>query len=114
MTSVGRLAPHSTALPRADVRSYAVGMPRTSDPRGWVYRPLAAYLAAQSADEVTLSFAQIRAILGRPLPSSAYLRTWWTTRSANTVRSQRWRAAGWEATLTQRADEWRVTFRRRL
>jgi len=48
-------------------------MPNRTPP-GRKYQPLADYLAAHPADEVTLTFAQIEAILGAPLPSSAYLR----------------------------------------
>ena len=83
-------------------------------PKGSRYQRLADYLTAQSADEVRLSFAQIEALLRAPLPTSAYLRYWWRGHGATYRAGQAWRAAGWEATaLTRRADEWRVTFRRR-
>ena len=54
-------------------------------PKGSKYQPLADYLAAQTADEVRLSFAAIEAILGAALPTSAYQRMWWTS---NVVRRQ--------------------------
>ena len=77
------------------------------------YQPLADHLAAQPADEVTLSFAEIMAILGAALPASAYVRAWWTGKSANSVRTQGWRQVGWEVTaVTRREREWWVTFRR--
>ena len=85
-------------------------MPRPKSSR---YQRLADYLAAQPGDEVRLNFAQIEALLGAPLPTSAYVRNWWWSKGAKRLAAQPWRAAGWEATLTQRADEWRVTFRRR-
>ena len=77
------------------------------------YQPLADHLAAQPGDEVTLSFAEIMAILGAALPASAYVRAWWTGRSPNSVRTQGWRQVGWEVTaVTRREREWWVTFRR--
>ena len=83
-------------------------------PRGTKYQPLADYLAAQSADEVTLSLAQIDAILRAPLPTSAYFLAWWRSKGANRRASQPWRAAGWEvAAVAWRDGERRVTFRRR-
>ena len=83
-------------------------------PKGSRYQRLADYLAAQSADEVALSFAEVEALVGAALPTSAYLRYWWRGYGATYRAGQAWRAAGWEATtLTRRADEWRVTFRRR-
>ena len=83
-------------------------------PRVSKYQPLADYLAAQHADEVTLSFTQIEAILRRPLPTSAYLRPWWLTRRSHHVASLVWRAAGWDAiAVLRRAGERWVTFRRR-
>ena len=85
-------------------------MPR---PGARKYQPLADYLAAQHADEVRLSFAQIEAIVGSALPTSAYLRGWWWSKGAKRLAAQPWRAVGWEAALTRRADERRVTFRRR-
>ena len=81
--------------------------------QGRKYQPLADYLAAQSADEVRLSLSQIEALLGAPLPPSAYVRSWWWNKGAKQLAAQPWRAVGWEAALNRRADEWRVTFRRR-
>ena len=67
------------------------------------------------SDEVTLSLGQIEAIVGTPLPPSAYLPEWWTGRSANQVRAQVWRVAGWDALPGGRRGGGRwVTFVRRL
>ena len=86
-------------------------MPR---PQGRKYQPLADYLAAQTADEVALSFSEIRAILKRPLSATAYLPEWWTGNSVHRRKAQRWQAAGWEATaFASRDDDRWVTFRRR-
>ncbi len=78
------------------------------------YQPLVNFLTAQSADEVTLSFAEIMA-LGGSLPTpAAYRPAWWTSNAAHRRRSQRWRDAGWEVTaVTWRAGERWVTFVRR-
>ena len=86
-------------------------MPRL---RGRKYQPLADYLTAQPSDAVTLSFAQIAAMLGAPPPRVAYLRSWWTSNRAIRRPTQRWRTVGWEVTLvTYRDRDWWVTFRRR-
>ena len=80
---------------------------------GAKYRPLVAYLAGQPGDEVALSFAQIAAIVGAPLPPSAYGAQWWRGRWTSLVQSQPWRAAGWNATAFSRDNERWVAFRRR-
>ena len=83
-------------------------------PKGSRYQRLADYLTEQSADEVTLSFAEIEALVGAALPTSAYLRDWWRNKGVHRGASRSWRAAGWEvATFTRRAGERWVTFRRR-
>ena len=84
-------------------------MPR---PKGSRYQRLADYLTAQAGDEVTLSITQIELLVSATLPTSAYLRYWWRGYGATYRAGQPWRAVGWEATLTQRADDWRVRFRR--
>jgi len=58
------------------------------------YEPLGVYLAAQTDDAVTLSFRTTAAILGAPLPPSAWAKPfWWNGRP--TVQADVWRAAGW-------------------
>jgi hypothetical protein len=85
----------------------------TSKPPGSAYQPLVEYLAAQSADAVTLSFAQIEALIRRRLPASAYLAAWWTAKDRKSMRFQNWRAAGWEATtFVSHEDDRQVTFQR--
>ena len=76
------------------------------------YQPLADYLAAQPDDAVTLTHAEIAAILGAPLPKVAYTRTWWTQAPDATRQHMRvWRAAGWQVVATDRLRG-TVTFRR--
>jgi hypothetical protein len=68
------------------------------------YQPLAAFLVGQGPGEVTLTLAEVEAILQQPLPGSAGLRWWWqSSRDAHT-----WRVAGWRARLDPRGR--RVTF----
>ena len=88
-------------------------MPRNRPP-GSKYQPLAAYLAAQPVDDVTLNFAQIVAIVRTPLPEAAYGPQWWLSPAAHYARSRPWRAVGWEAVaVTPRAGERWVTIVRR-
>jgi hypothetical protein len=75
------------------------------------YQPLADWLAAQSGDSVTLTFAQIEAILGQPLPVIARgTRSWWTGLRRWHYRSPPWRVAGWDVDTRHRKPG--VTFRR--
>lgn len=61
------------------------------------YEPLSEYLATLTGDEVSFSFTEIEAILGAPLPPTAWQRSmWW----ANSLRpdhpqSRAWLASGW-------------------
>ena len=103
----------SLAPPRRPppARPYAVGVP---PPPGRKYQPLADSLAAQAADEVALTFAQIETLLRTVLPPSAYLPDWWTAKRASHAASLVWRRVGWEAATVARHDrKWWVTFRRR-
>ncbi len=62
------------------------------------YQPLTAYLAGQSGAAVTLTFAEIEAIIGAPLPPGAYRRAFWTRRRdrwAMSPQAQAWLMAGW-------------------
>ncbi len=65
------------------------------------YQPLVDYVAAQRADTVTLSFAEIEALIGAPLPETMQVDTWqWTNREFAYV----WRLGdlGWHARLDRR------------
>ena len=80
------------------------------------YQLLIPFLDAQDGPVITLSFAQIEAIVG-PLPRE--MRTnpkWWgTTRSSRYLQTHlwKWRQAGYIADLPDFSAE-TVTFRRRL
>ena len=67
------------------------------------YAPLYAYLAGLPPEmgEVTLTFAAIEAIIGVPLPGSAWGRPFWLNANApvgSTAQAGAWRGAGWRAT----------------
>lgn len=77
------------------------------------YRPLADFLAGQKADCWNGSFAEIEALLGFPLPPSAYrYRAWWANQNgAGHSQKLGWRSAGWRTAGLDLARR-RVTFRR--
>lgn len=77
------------------------------------YDPLIDHLAAQSAIEVTLTFADVERLLGEPLPQSAYKHGAYWANSANDPThswARRWVADGWLAQVDR--DAHRVVFRR--
>jgi hypothetical protein len=58
------------------------------------YAALGDYLARQTADTISLSFAEVEKILGFKLPASAYRqRTWWSNNPHNNVMTKVWRRA---------------------
>jgi len=71
-------------------------------PRGFShYRALAEYLAIRPEHEITCTVAEIEAILGMPLPPTAFTNhAWWTDAGLAHVRL--WRALGWRASLDRR------------
>ena len=79
-----------------------------------VYRPLGAYLARQPGPMHTLTFREVEAILGRPLPSSASAErasAWWTNDAGHSQADYGWLAAGWEVATVHRQRQ-AVTFRK--
>ena len=63
------------------------------------YHPLTRYLAAQPGDRVTLTLAEIEAIIGVPLPAGARQRHWWQMRQGAASLGSVVRAAGWRLVL---------------
>ncbi len=62
------------------------------------YAPLTRHLAAQIADEVRLSFAEIETVIGRKLPrSAASSRAFWSNNASNNVMTRAWLAAGFKS-----------------
>ena len=80
------------------------------------YDPLTRYLAGLVVDEVSLTFGEIEAILGAPLPPSARTPLFWinvTDSLGRSVQAQAWRRAGWRmARVELEADPPAVTFQR--
>ena len=76
------------------------------------YSNLTAYLLKQHGRDVTLSFSEIEAIIGDPLPAKSKERSeFWANQVAG-LRPQRdaWRNAGYKAFLVKGSD--RVRFER--
>ena len=74
------------------------------------YAPWRAYLMGLSPEvaEVTLSFAELAALLGEPLPGGAWSRQFWAnTRAPAGATSQAgaWRSAGWRVRWVRRQGE---------
>ncbi len=73
------------------------------------YNTLLGFLQTQEREAVTLTLAQVEAIIGGPLPNSGHVdSSWWRLRTNPAVRG--WEALGWRAVLDTRAHA--VTFRR--
>jgi hypothetical protein len=74
----------------------------------WEYQPLYRYLENRFADTVVLTFEQVEALLGFPLPDLARLRPdWWASPEAGVVtssQSRSWIDASRTATPNLRAQ----------
>ena len=78
------------------------------------FRPLVDYLGDQLVNSVTLTLAQVEAVLGKPLPRIAYTRSWWTNPGLQTSHRHAWVGAGWQvAVVDTRSAAPTVTFIRR-
>lgn len=78
------------------------------------YRPLLDYLRHCEQDEVSLSFAEIEALLGSSLPPSARRdRGWWSNRRMGGLQAAAWLETGYRAEDLDLKGE-RVTFRKPL
>ena len=74
------------------------------------YQPLANHLRTLKAPRWNASFADIEAVLGRPLPNSAYqYPAWWANQSGGHSQTAGWRDAGWKTADLDLARK-RVTF----
>ncbi len=60
------------------------------------YQPLLDLLAEATGDEVTLTYKEIAALIGDPLPEQAILTSYWWIRNDGTPVAL-WRAMGWRA-----------------
>jgi hypothetical protein len=77
------------------------------------YDPLTRYLADLTADEVTLTFAEIEQIVGAPLPRTAWGPAFWSNGREGVFRVRPWVRAGWRVARAHlRSESPAVTFRR--
>ena len=75
-----------------------------------VYQPLREHLLFSGSDRVSLTFAEIETVLGRPLPASARKRTaWWSNNAEGHVQAQAWLNSSYRVTDLDLTGE-RVTF----
>ena len=73
------------------------------------YQPLTDYLATQPSDTVTLTFAEIEAMLGSRLPHTAHRPGWWSNSPTWFPHARTWLGVGWRVKTANLA--WRtVTF----
>jgi len=78
---------------------------------GSKYYPLHQRLSQSLQDEVTLTFTEIEALLGEPLPSSAHTRRdWWSNRRAAPPAAA-WHEAGYRV-IQADIENRRVSFRK--
>jgi hypothetical protein len=59
------------------------------------YAPLAAYLAAQTTDQVTLTLPEFEQVIGDTLPRGAWTPTWWSNHRG-LLHARVWLRSGWE------------------
>jgi hypothetical protein len=74
------------------------------------YEPLSEYLTTLAGDEVCFTFTEIEAILGAPLPPTAWRRSaWWANSSRlDHPQSRAWLGSGW--TVSADVNNGAVTF----
>jgi hypothetical protein len=76
------------------------------------YRPLGDYLTGQPGPTCALTFREVEALLGRPLPPSASARRdWWNNRHVQSHAYHGWLATGWRVVSVDLTSQ-RVTFRK--
>ncbi|PWV98217.1 hypothetical protein DFR52_105198 [Hoeflea marina] len=75
------------------------------------YEPLRRFLALQNKDQIQMSFAEIEAVLGEPLPASKKFPAWWSNNTMNNVMTKEWLAAGYQSEQVDVVGE-KLTFRR--
>lgn len=79
---------------------------------GSKYQPLQDYLRQRSQPEVTLTFAEIEALMGESLPSSARdKKAWWSNRSSGGLQAKAWMEADYLVEAVDLTTE-QVTFRK--
>jgi DNA-binding transcriptional regulator YiaG len=75
------------------------------------YQPLLEYLQRSDQREVTLTLAEIEALMGQPLPDSARTRkAWWSNRKQGGLQARAWMDADYLAEADLLAEQ--ITFRK--
>ncbi|KRA42210.1 hypothetical protein [Devosia sp. Root635] len=69
------------------------------------YDKFASFLSASHKPEIRLTFAEIEAILGFPLPASKSYQAWWSNNPWNNVMTKVWLDAGFKSSQVDIAGE---------
>jgi len=75
------------------------------------YDPLRTFLEANQTEEVALTFEEIEALLGSPLPASRQYPAWWSNNPSNNPMTRVWLDAGYRTERVNTASG-KVVFRR--
>ena len=76
------------------------------------YAPLTAHLRDIGQARIPMTFAEIEALVGYPLPASAHKhRAWWSNNPSNSVITWAWLAAGYKSEQVD-MEAGRLVFRR--
>jgi hypothetical protein len=76
------------------------------------YDPLRTHLEAQTISEIPMRFKDIEALIGEPLPPSAFKhRPWWSNNPSNSVITYAWLRAGFETCQVDMGSQ-KLVFRR--
>ncbi len=75
------------------------------------YYALYVYLRDDGREEITLTVAEIEAMIPGRLPASAQRRSWWSNSSSNPPQAVAWSSAGYE-TAGVDLENGRITFRK--
>lgn len=65
------------------------------------YEPLRAFLEQQPEDRVAVTFGEVEAVLGAPLPNSKKYPAWWSNNPGNNPMTRVWLDAGF---VTEQVD----------
>jgi hypothetical protein len=75
------------------------------------YDPLKAFLTAQPAERVPMTFNEIEKLVGAPLPKSKQYPAWWSNNPSNNTMTHVWLEAGFTTEQVDTVGE-RLVFRR--
>ena len=76
------------------------------------YSPLTDHLSKNGSSLISMRFAEIERVIGRPLPpSSREHRAWWSNNPSNNVMTKAWLAAGYETEQVDISGE-KLVFRK--